>query len=237
MSAQEPWRIILVSEGPSDERRIPHLIDHFLASHHASTCLDDVRRYEGLGGQSFIRTKDIPVLVRERNLDRRYSSDGPRKGDAGSFRKLFQVLQKEKLLGPRTVVVWSRDDDGDDDRRTDVENALKDLPVLGTWLLAIARECGEAWVIAGFSPKTKAEIATLKDLRQQLGFAPLKHPKFLSHKENVPTSAKTVVEKLFEGDHPREHEALVAATRSDHPAAIPCGLRRFCDQVETWLTS
>lgn len=235
MNDDQPWRIIVVVEGRGDERRVPLLIDHFLTSTAALPPLTDVRTYEGLGGWPFIRVHNIPQLARERGLSRRFSSDGPKKGDGGLVRQLFQVLQKEKLLGPRSVVVWSRDDDGVRGRRTDVENALGELPTSNPWLLAIASECGEAWVIAGWSPASKMDDERLRKWRQQLGFAPHEHPECLSHKENVPKSAKAVLDDFFGGDRDRENESLIAAACSGSGAAKACGLSGFCDQLRAWI--
>jgi hypothetical protein len=87
-----------------------------------------------------------PILARESGLDRRYA-----RGDGDTIRKLFQVLKKRRLLGPDSVIVWARDDDGDPERRTHATDARDALPSDPPILLAIASECGEAWVIAGWT--------------------------------------------------------------------------------------
>jgi len=105
----------------------------------------------------------------------------------------------------------------------------------GTLLLAIASECGEAWLVAGWKPTTNDETTKLEELRQELGFDPVASPVRLSHKQVAPKSAKRVVETLFAADTERELGSLIAAI--DVAASVPTGLRAFCDQVEAWLSA
>lgn len=238
MSSGPRWRIILVAEGPSDFQRIRVLLDHFLQKHLGATAsLEQLRQYEGLNGEPYIKIKDIPKLAKARSLDRRYSPDGPNKGDGGTLRKLYQVLQKEKLLTPGNVILWARDDDGDKARRANAGEAREVLPKSTPLLFAIASECGEAWVIAGWQSATRRDEGKRNEWRRELGFDPHGEPERLSHKENVPKSAKAIIEDLFEGDEEEEAKALIFAAESDTAASVACGLRAFCEEVETWLRS
>lgn len=237
MNAEVPWRIILVAEGPSDQKRVGLLVDYFLKKNAAVTTHPDaLRRFEGLSGESYIKIRDIPRMVRERGFDRRYSQTGPKKGDGNTLRQLYNVLKKEKLLTPETVILWARDDDGHPSRRDEVSATRDDLPNSTPILFAIASECGEAWVIAGWNPTTITDAAKLKELRQDFGFAPHTHPERLSHKEDVPKSAKVVVKKLFENDEEQETDALIRAALSDSPASVACGLHAFRKELEDWLS-
>ncbi|HSN98154.1 MAG TPA: hypothetical protein VLS89_07645 [Candidatus Nanopelagicales bacterium] len=103
-----------------------------------------------------------------------------------------------------------------------------------TLLLAIASECGEAWVIAGWRSATQADRDKLQKWRQKLGFAPHVEPWRLSHKENVPRSAKEVLSELFGGIDEQE-TALKLAADSDDEARTMTGLRDFCVEIEAWL--
>ena len=192
-------------------------------------------RFELFQGAPYVSIRAIPKLVRDLGLDRRYTSEGPNKGDGGTLRKLFQVLRAKGLLGPDLVVIWGRDDDGDPERRKDAVLARSHLPGDNHVLLAIASECGEAWIIAGWRPTTSDETAILGTLRQELGFDPCTAPERLSHKTDVPKSAKTVVTKLGADDPERERISLAHAC--DVPAAGPCGLRAFCDDLDAWLST
>jgi hypothetical protein len=236
MISGSPWRIILVAEGPSDFRRIGVLVDHFLRKHtDGAASPEELRKLEGLNGDPYVPLHRIPELVRERGLDRRYSPGGPKKGDGGTLRKLYQVLQKDKLLSPRTVILWARDDDGDKARREDAGEARRSLPDSAPLLLAIATECGEAWVIAGWNASTTSDQAKLAAWRRKLGFEPQAHPDRLSHKENVPKSAKAIVDDIFNGDPEQEARALISAADSDSQASRDCGLHAFCEEARSWL--
>lgn len=240
MSSGAPWRIFLAAEGPSDLSRLRTLVDHFLRKHAGGAqSVDELRSFQGLdgggyGGLPYIPIKAIPELARARGLDRRYSPGGPRKGDGGTLRKLYQVLQKEKLLTPRSVVLWARDDDGDPSRREDAKEARDSLPATTPLLLAIATECGEAWVIAGWKPAP--EEVKLRTWRKALGFSPQTRPWLLSHKENVPKSAKAVLADIFDGDEELEAAALIAAAESESEASRESGLHAFCEELKQWLS-
>ena len=235
MSAAAPWRILIVTEGPSDRPRLGHLLDYLILRHGDVTDLALFRRFEEFEGQSFLPIKRIPALARDLGLDRRYSSSGPKRGDSGTLRKLFQVLQARKVLGPDLIVVWGRDDDGTRERQDEAMSMRTTHRGPGTLLLAIASECGEAWLVAGWKPTTNDETTKLQELRQELGFDPVASPVRLSHKQVAPKSAKRVVETLFAADTERELGSLIAAI--DVAASVPTGLRAFCDQVEAWLSA
>jgi hypothetical protein len=224
-----------VTEGPSDWRRIGVLIADRLERRGEPAELSKFVRFEPFQGAPYLSIRDIPKLVRELGLDRRYASEGPNKGDGGTLRKLFQILQAKRLLGPDLVVVWGRDDDGDPERRKDAVRALSHLSGDSHILLAIASECGEAWVIAGWRPSTSDEVALLGALRQDLGFDPCAAPHRLSHKKDVPKSAKSVVTRLCAHDPERERTSLVDAC--DLPAAGLCGLLAFCEDLDAWLST
>ncbi len=242
MSAEEPWRIILAAEGPSDLRRIEQLIDHLLlpaspGSSEGTADLDRLWRFEGLDGAPYITVTSIPRLAEKRGLKLRSSPDGPRKGDGGTIRALYQILQKERLLGPRTVIIWARDDDGNREKREHACQARESLPTTTPILLAIASECGEAWVIAGWQPETKADDEKLRKWRQKLGFEPHRYPERLAHEKDAPKSAKAVLADLLDNDHEKEASALLSAVNSDRGASEACGLLAFRREVETWFTA
>jgi len=238
MNAMAPLRIVPVAQGSSDRRRIGVLLDYFLQqqSPDQSMALDDLRQIQGLGGEPYLKTTTIPRLAKERGLGLRFSSGGPNKGDGGMLRKLHQLLQKEKLLTPETTIVWARDEDGDSARREDAEAARAEIQMPVLLLFAIAAECGEAWSIAGWEPRTPADQAKLKKWRRALGFVPQAHPARLSHKPDVPKSAKAVAHDLFDDDDEREAAALIAAVESNSQASVECGLQAFHVEIMAWLS-
>lgn len=235
MNPGTPWRIILVAEGPSDPPRIRVLIDHFLKKHVGNeSAPESLWHFERIDGEPYIVNHNIPKMVRASGLDRRY---GPDKGDGATIRKLHQLLVKKKALSPESVLIWARDlDDGYESRREEARKTRDLLPSSMTLLLAIAYECGEAWVIAGWRPVTQGDRAKLQKWRQKLGFEPHVQPWRLSHKKDVPKSAKDIAADLFDGTDEQKEEALRLAADTDNEARTVTGLRDFCAELEAWLT-
>ena len=226
MTDAVPIRIILAAEGPSDFRRIQILLNHLLSTHTAGT------HFFAVDGLDYIQIKRIPELARRRGFDRRYN-----KGDRDTIRKLYNILKHDKLLSNESIIVWARDDDGDNDRRSHALEERSALPSTTPLFLAIASECGEAWVIAGWTSETKEEQDKQNNWRRALGFHPHEHPQRLSHKENVPKSAKTVVHDLIGYDSERELKALLRAATANSDAARACGISAFCEDICTWISN
>jgi hypothetical protein len=229
LSATAGWRVLIVPEGSSDTRRLRVLIEHLAERAGAVNRV----RFVSFAGASTLSVHDIPKVARQLGLRPRYSPAGPNKGDGGTLRTLFQLLQFKKMLGPDLVVVWGRDDDGDSEKRDDAHRARQAMAVEAKLLLAIATQCGEAWVIAGWTPVDDDDHARWRALRAELGFDPCSYPERLSHKAHAPRSAKRVNEELCTQDHDREHVSLLAGIEA--PAAAACGLRAFVNEVTAWL--
>ena len=227
MTPRAPVRFILAAEGKSDFRRIGVLVNHILAARSPEEPLPNAPwHFEPVDGKDYISIKAIPALARECGLSQRYT-----RGDADSLRRLYHVLKVKKLLSPGTVIIWARDDDGDPKRRNLAIEARSELKSESPILLAVASECGEAWVLAGWTT-VLPNPAQETDLRRRLGFHPHEHPQRLSHKEGVPKSAKTVLREVFAGDFNKEAEALIAAADSGSSAARQCGLTAFCEELK-----
>ena len=82
-----------------------------------------------------------------------------------------------------------------------------------------------------------SDARKFKELRQRLGFHVHEQPQSLSHKENVPKSAKGVLAEIFAGDKNKEAEALIAAAESNSPASWACGLAEFCAELHACLSA
>jgi hypothetical protein len=241
MISGAPWRVFLAAEGTSDLRRIRTLFDYFLQKHAGGDVpVDQLRRFEGLdgershGGIPFIEVKRIPQLARARGLDRRFSPGGPKKGDGGTLRRLYQVLKKDGLLDSRSVILWVRDTDEQPWRREEAKAAKSELPPSPPLLLAIATECGEAWVIAGWRPSDRDR--KLLVWRKKLPWGPRARPWELSHKRDAPKSAKAVLRDIFEEDEEREAAALIEAAESGSEASRMSGLHEFRVELEELLS-
>jgi hypothetical protein len=236
-----PWRIILVVEGPSDPPRIRMLVDHFLRKHAKEPVrVEDLRRFEQINdidfrrNDFFVYVKEIPGIIRTLGLPRYSKFDH---GDLGTLRRLQWILKAQSLL-EGSVVIWSRDEDGDSVRRIDAEKAQKD-GLFERLILALASECGEAWIVAGYRPTSKEDRDALERLKKKVGFDPSARPEALSHKDggDVPRSAKQAVRDLFDGDIDRQDAALLIAVTSESQASIACGLAKFRDDLDAWLGS
>lgn len=234
-----PWRIILVVEGPSNPPRIQAIVDYFLQKHtEAHAQVDNLRRFEQINladfrrDHCFVYVKDIPQIIRLLGLPRYSKFDH---GDLGSLRRLQWILKKQSIL-ENSVVIWSRDQDGDSVRMDDAK-AAQASGLFERLLLAVANECDEAWIVAGYRPISKGDREVFEKLKKKLGFDPTTRPEQLSHKDggDVPRSAKEAVRDLFDGDIERQTAALLMAVTSKTPGQEACGLRKFRDDLEAWL--
>ena len=107
------------------------------------------------------------------------------------------------------AVVLLRDDDRQTERRSGLQQAreymaprLKIPIVIG--LAHVMREC---WVLAGFIPRDKSELAKIEQLRHgdELGFDPSVHAdRLIAKNEMAKRSAKRVLAHLTNRDHERE---------------------------------
>lgn len=236
-----PWRIILAVEGPSNPPRIRAVVDHFLQKYAgAHVRVDELRRFEQINladfrrDHCFVYMKDIPHIIRLLGLPR-YSKF--EHGDLGALRRLQWILKKQSIL-ENSIVIWSRDQDGDSVRRDDAMQAQEN-GLFEHLILAIANECDEAWIVAGYRPTSKDDRELLEKLKKKLGFDPTTRPEQLSHKDggDVPRSAKQAVRDLFDGDIEQQTAALLMAVTSETQSQIACGLRQFRDDLEAWLGS
>jgi hypothetical protein len=114
-----------------------------------------------------------------------------------------RAARKALLLALQTspdAVLLIRDSDGRDDRRRGLEQARAlgwDFPVI----LGVAHPEREAWVVAGFEPRTAAEAEVLAHLLRELGF----DPRLEAHRLRAGARApKGVLQRLTAGDPTRE---------------------------------
>jgi hypothetical protein len=90
----------------------------------------------------------------------------------------------------------------------------------------------EAWVLAGFDPKTPDEEKYLKDLMEKLSF----HPVLEAHRLSVgDRDSKLVLKELTSGDREREQECLDAPLSVLHERGERTGLRDYLQEVRQRL--
>ncbi|MCK6574075.1 hypothetical protein L6V77_23595 [Myxococcota bacterium] len=224
--------IVLVVEGSSDRRRLGILFDEVFESH---------------GVEWSRESFDVADWLAQKDIRQRHRAEvdaggfgrpargfgAQQRGDRENIRLLVQMLTKRGLTNRDDVVVcWARDVDGDDDRHL----AARDGPwgPFSRRLHALASECGEAWVIAGW-PATgdgrRAAAAVRQSMR--LVFDPVAAPHRLSHKADAPTSAKRCLAKLLESGVADEADCLTRAARERPRGVGESGLAAFLDELHT----
>lgn len=133
------------------------------------------------------------------------------------------------------VVVYLRDTDGDNCRRLEAEQGAEGLlDDNRVWLPVFPHEAMEAWVLLGWTPRTEEERRVHQEAKRTLSFDPLVTPERLSHKENVPKSAKDLLRRLGV-DHAREDQCLMEASEREDEAVDHSGLGDFRRRVHAWL--
>lgn len=214
--------VLLVCEGPSDVRRARAVIDAWVERREGWLADHPVADRFGFVGpddtQLFLKTKHIPTLARERGLK---GFGGPMPAsDGGTVRALLLLLRHNQALADRAqFVLWLRDADGDPDREPSAR-AERDKLRGDRFPLAIgyARQCGEAWAIAGLT--ATGEHHSFKD------------PSEFTHKE-VSGGAKDVLNSLIGKDADQEARAIEALVSAGTPAGDAVGLTAFLNDLDT----
>jgi hypothetical protein len=156
-------------------------------------------------------------------------------------RTAFRVARELELKGEKidaVLLVWDMDDQGEG-RRQGLRQARDEARELVPFvlLLGCADPMREAWVLAGFEPKTDEERTRLEALRQELGFNPCEEAHRLdAKKEQAKRSPKRVLEALTAGDHDRKKlcwtEAPLVLLRNRGQGS---GLVSFLDEATAGL--
>lgn len=223
------WRVFLVAEGISDRRRLGLLLEWYGKKY--GDQFEFIRPPQT--SEDYLANKNIPHCARYLGFTSSISGHGGRgHGDRANLRLLFQILIKQRLKGQNDLIVlWSRDTDGDNDRAV-AAREIREINASGfsRVSLAMANECGETWVLAGWRAETKEEHDNLDKWRKKLGFDPTQQPEALSHKEHAPKSAKEVMDDLVEN----EAQALFVA--AENGRGVGCGLAGWIKEFSQLCT-
>lgn len=168
---------LLVCEGTSDPETITVLADRVACAEHdwLDGTIESIRQYVGAApGERFVRWSDIDPICDREGVPRVHGL-GYALGRRAATRALRLAL---KLAVRPAAVLLVHDSDGDHDgwrssleaARTDFESGER--PPSFAVVLGIAHPEREAWVLAGFEPRTPEERARLEGLRSELGFNP-----------------------------------------------------------------
>lgn len=232
--------IVIAAEAESDARRIKSLIDRvltvdiaWLAEQPEQTrpqLLDGLREWRGHDAAStFLDIHKVHELADALGLPapRGHFDGRPAAQDYHSAVRALWLLLATDL--PR-VLVWVRDTDGQLSRVDGWKDACVEAGAEYPLLIGgFPHECMEAWMLAAITDVDR-QTAVFRGLRQQLGFDPVAQPERLSHKQDVPKSAKRVCKALGVDEviWDVELEELVARGRG-------CGLAAFIADVRDKL--
>jgi len=227
--------LVVVCEADADRRLATSVADRVLCGEVEwidSESLDLHRRWQGLEeGSSYLKWHQVKTLARQYGLSIRGQFDGePGAPDARAARLALQLLM---VSGRQPdAVVLLRDSDGQEDRRTGLEQARRS----GSWPFPIAiglahlnREC---WILAGFEPQNEAEQARLAGLQEELGFDPRLRSGSLRGKPGELRHAKLVLERLVGNDPEREEACWTGCDlESLRARGSATGLAEYLDEV------
>lgn len=245
MTSGAALSFVVVCEAPSDRETIAMLADRVSCTEHPwlDGIIDSMREWVGAApGQAFVRWgKTLYRMCEERGVPRvhglRYSL-----GRRSALMALRLVLTLDRSP---TAVILVHDSDGDyDEWHQSLEAARRDFcadehsPGFDV-VIGIAHPEREAWVLAGFEPRTPEEQARYDELRVELGFNPCEQGERLTSKSEVhKKDAKGALDRLTGGDRDRELACLretALATLMARGERI--GLCAFLDEVRERLAS
>jgi hypothetical protein len=232
-----PVDIVIAAEHASDARHAVALIDRILTEEigwlrDQPELVDSLRRWRGVHEAApFMDIHAIQKIAEDRHLKGPHGHfDGsPAAHDYHSAVLMMRLLIDLELTH---VLVWIRDTDGDRSRIQGwgqaCESSGRDFKVL---IGGFPHECMEAWLLAGWTPQSEDDAIKLRAERQRLGFNPIEQSHILSHKENVPKSAKQVQEALGVPD-----DVLLALDLDElQQRGNGCGLAEFINAIREQL--
>lgn len=190
------FRLVAIVEGKSDLRCLGFLVEAW--RERIDWADGETFGLAGLDGFTYLDIHKVPALAQARKIPLL------RSGAAGIVRNALLVVRHEQLAGLAVDgVILLSDTDGsrDEPMRGRAERDKMVLPFIVA--LGFPHECIEAWIIEGAQSNENdrsREIAAM-------GFDPFVHPERLSHKENVPKSAKDLKRRL--GIDPSGEEAAM----------------------------
>lgn len=233
----DAFDIVVVAEAESDARRAKRLVDRVLLElvdwlREQPELLDGLRQWRGLeADESFLDMHAIHSLADVHGLPRPHGHFDNRP-TAEDFHAAVRALWLLLELGRPRVVIWIRDTDGPTQRRQGwldaLEHAGNDFDIA---LAGFPHECMESWLLAAWSPRSKADKSGLEQARSQLGFWPDQAPELLSHKDGVPKSIKAICEQLAVDEAVLESAALDQLRKR----GVGCGLTEFLTDVADQL--
>lgn len=202
--------------------------------------LEHLRCWSGMkDGTSFLRWIDLKEL-RQHHRIRPRSRFAREKGAADAMAADI-ALQLALREGRFDAVFLLRDSDNDDERRKGL-NQARERDSLHSWpfqvIIGLAHPKREAWVLAGFQPKSAEETERIVSVRKKLGFDPCTSSHELTaSKHRAKRDIKRVLHELTGSDPDREAscwqetDLAVLAERGQRT-----GLADYLDEVrDRWV--
>jgi hypothetical protein len=243
-------KLVMFCESHADHRMAATLIDRVLREEgptwvgdlmdsgpaHVREWIEDGQRRSFFDIHSVLEY--IPREDRLR-LPRGHFNGKPGAADAQMARNAFflvRYLQKKWNAGkPYDAVVIVRDmDDQGKLRRIGLDQARKEA---STWAaFKIVYGCPdpeqETWLLASFEPESDEERARLDELRQELGFCPVREAhKLDATADGAKKNPKRVADKLMGTDAERRARCLHQPLGKLRELGTSSGLRDFLDEV------
>jgi hypothetical protein len=245
-------RLVAFCEAPSDFLLVSALIDRVLRDH--ATWISDVldlapagiRTWIGDGpGRDFFDIHQVSSYALQRLVRVPQGHFDGRPGAPGALmaRTAFSIvraLNTSANLGAIDGVVLVWDMDGQTkDRQLGLDQARAEAQKLVQFQIALGRpdRMREAWVLAGFDPRSQDERDRLDSERQQLGFHPSCQAHLLTAGDDIAKrSAKRVLAVLTDGNWEREERCWTDATLATLRArGTGSGLTEFLEEIEQRL--
>lgn len=166
-------------------------------------------------------------------------------GSAGAqmARNIFSLvrsLDREARNGPKhdaVLIVWDMDDQGEA-RRTGLNQARTEATHWATFKIVLG--CPdpeqETWLLVGFDAETEEEKRTLENLRQELGFCPVRDAHRLDATEDgAKKNPKRVADALMGTDTERRMQCLTQPLDVLRNRGAQSGLRDFLNELREHL--
>jgi hypothetical protein len=233
---------LVVCEGSSDPETIMVLADRVACAEHdwLDEIIDSMRSWTGMTpGEPCVYWSDIYKICEARGVPRVHGL-----GYALGRRAALMALRLAWSLDMSpTAVLLVHDSDGDHDGwRESLEAARRDFLANEhsrsfVVVIGVAHPEREAWVLAGFEPRTPEERSRHDELRAELGFNPCEQGERLTSKREVhKRDAKRVLARLSSGDRDRELACLrETALKTLKARGERIGLSAFLGEVRERL--
>jgi hypothetical protein len=239
-------RLVAFCEAESDFKITSGLIDLVLRQHATwisdvmDMAPDGVRSWVGDGrGHDFFDIHHVGAYALKMlsRVPQGHFNGQPGAAGAAMARTAFGIVRAlHRQQGVDGVVlVWDMDGDATE-RRLGLSQARAEAQKLVQFQIVLGRpdRMREAWVLAGFDPRSQDERQRLDDERQQLGFRPNVEAELLSASDpGARRSAKRVLAVLTGGDQRREEQCWTDAELDIlRTRGMGSGLTEFLEEVE-----